>query len=81
MGLQWFWSYKLRIMKIAARTLRDRPLTSLFMMGGVGPASGISTTWDGSILGSALDGRLPYSMGPAMGFDAPFNHPVAAIFD
>jgi hypothetical protein len=81
MGLQWFWSYKLRIMKIAARTLRDRPLTSLFMMGGVGPASGISTTWDGSFLGSTLDGRLPYSFGPAMGFDAPFNHPVAAIFD
>lgn len=38
MGLLWFWSYKLRIMKIAVKMLRERPLSALFMMGGVGPA-------------------------------------------
>ena len=33
-GLLWFWNYKLRIMKVVARTLRDRPINSLFFMGG-----------------------------------------------
>ncbi|MGI3212222.1 hypothetical protein ACROSR_14035 [Roseovarius tibetensis] len=36
--LVWFYSSKLRIQKIAAKAIRDRPLTSLFWMGGVGSA-------------------------------------------
>ena len=52
-GVLWFWNYKVRIMKILAKTLRDRPLSALTMMGGVGPLSGVDTVWDGSLLGNS----------------------------
>lgn len=63
LGLLWFWNYKLRIMKILGRTMRDRPLSALMMMGGLGPSTGIDTVGDGSLAGAWLDGRLPYAMG------------------
>lgn len=75
----WFWNYRLRIMKIMANTLRDRPLTALTMMGGVGPQTGIQTVWDGSLLGAAVDGRVPFTVGPQMGFNAPSLHPVLGL--
>jgi hypothetical protein len=70
MGLLWFMSYKLRIMKIALQTLRERPLTGLMVMGGVGPATGADTVWSGSLLGAAVDDGLGYSVGPEMGLQA-----------
>jgi hypothetical protein len=33
-GMLWFFSYKLRIQKIATKMIRDRPLTSLFWISG-----------------------------------------------
>ncbi|MBB1492630.1 hypothetical protein H5395_14030 [Paracoccus sp. MC1854] len=67
MGLMWFWNYKIRIMKVLANTLRERPLHALFMMGGAGPVTGIDTVWDGSLLGNAADGSIWFSLGPEMG--------------
>lgn len=76
MGVMWFWNYKIRIMKVMANTIRERPLNALMMMGGVAPQTGIQSVWDGSLLGAGLDGRLDYSIGPEMGFQAPTMHPV-----
>lgn len=78
-GLLSFWNYKLRIMKVAARTLRDRPINSLFFMGGVAPAMDIQSVWNGSLPGAALEGRLDYLVGPEMGFNAPFMHPLTVL--
>lgn len=78
-GLLWFWNYKLRIMKVAARTLRDRPINSLFSTEGGAPAMDIQSVWDGSLPGTAVKGRLDYLVGPEMGFNAPFMHPLAVL--
>ncbi|WP_217329965.1 hypothetical protein [Paracoccus sp. Z118] len=72
----WFWNYRLRIMKVMANTLRDRPLTALMLAGGVGPQTGIDTVWDGSLAGNAADGSVWFSVGPQMGFNSPSLHPV-----
>lgn len=37
MGMLWFFSYKLRIMKILGKMLRERPVTALGILGGIGP--------------------------------------------
>ncbi len=65
-GALWFYNYKLRITKIAIKTIRERPLSALLYMGSVGPAWGIDTVGSGSLIGAGLDGRLPYSWGPGM---------------
>lgn len=74
-GLLWFWNYKLRIQKIAVKMMRERPLNSLFLVGGVGPATGIDTVMSGSLAGAVLDDRIGYSIGPEMGFNAPTLNP------
>lgn len=51
-------------MKVLANTLRERPLSALFMMGGAGPGTGIDTVWDGSLLGNAADGSIWFFLGP-----------------
>jgi len=79
MGLMWFWNYKMRIMKVMANTLRERPLTALMMVGGVGPSTGIDTVWDGSLAGNIADGSVWFSVGPEMGFNAPGLHPVFSM--
>lgn len=66
MGLLWFFNYKLRIMKIATKMVREKPLTALFYGGGVGAATDIQSVFDGSIAGAWWDDRLGYSVGPEM---------------
>ena len=61
-------------MKILGKTLRDRPLSALFMAGGMGPASGIDTVWDGSLIGNLADGSISFSIGPEMGLGAASTH-------
>lgn len=78
-GLLWFFNYKLRIMKIAVKLLRERPVTALFMFGGVGPSTGIDTVADGSLAGTMWDGSASYAIGPQMGINAPGLHPVACF--
>lgn len=69
-GLLWFYNYKLRIMKIAVKMMRERPLSALLFAGGLGPAADIDTVLSGSGAGAFLDGRLGYSVGPEMGLNA-----------
>lgn len=75
MGLLWFYNYKLRIMKVLARSLRERPASMLFWAGGVGPMTDIDTVASGSVAGAFLDGRLGYSIGPEMGYEGLFLNP------
>jgi hypothetical protein len=42
-GMLWFMNYKIRIMKIAIRTMRERPLTALMYAGGLGPLLNVDT--------------------------------------
>lgn len=81
MGLLWFWNYKLRIQKVVVNAIRERPFNALALMGGVGPATGIDTPWSGSLLGAWLDGKLPYAVGPEMGFNAPGMNPWYGVWD
>lgn len=79
MGLMWFWNYKIRIMKVLTKTMRERPLSSLLLMGQGGPTIGVDSIWDGSLLGNAVDGSLEYSISPEMGFNAPAMNPFWAV--
>ena len=81
LGLLWFWNYKLRIMKVMGTMVRERPFSALLMMGNVGPAAGIDSVASGSLAGAWLDGRLGYSIGPGMGFNAPFLNPWLNLVD
>jgi len=71
-GLLWFYNYKLRIMKIAGKMLRDRPVSTLFLMGGVGPTTDVSSIGSSSLAGGILSGSIDYSVGPEMGLESPW---------
>ena len=75
MGLMWFYNYKLRIMKIAVKMVRERPATALFFASGVEPLLNIDTVFSGSLAGNLYDGSYEYSLGPQMGFDALWLNP------
>ena len=68
-GMLWFMNYKIRIMKVMARMLRERPASALFYAGGVGPMADVDTVVSGSGLGAYLDNRLGYAIGPEMGWN------------
>jgi hypothetical protein len=74
-GMLWFMNYKIRIMKIMARMVRERPASALFYAGGVGPMADIDTVISGSGLGAYLDNRLGYAIGPEMGYNGLFMNP------
>jgi len=81
MGMVWFMNYALRIMKVSANMMRERPLSSLVMMGQVGPAAGVDSVMSGSLFGKYMDDSLPFSFGPEMGLNSPQLHPFHAITD
>lgn len=68
-GLLWFYNYKLRIMKIALKAFREKPLSAL-LMNAWAPGVGVDTAYSGSLPGAGLDGRLNYSFGPEMGLNS-----------
>jgi len=70
MGMLWFMNYKIRIMKIAIRTMRDRPLTALMYTFGLGPLLSIDTVSSGSLAGAWWRDSLGYAVGPEMGIDS-----------
>lgn len=74
-GMLWFMNYKIRIMKVMARMVRERPASALFYAGGVGPMTDIDTVISGSGLGAYLDNRLGYAIGPEMGKNGLFMNP------
>lgn len=69
-GMMWFYNYKLRIMKILARGMRERPAGTLLLTSGLGPITGADTVFSGSLLGNIADGSVTYSLGPEMGLDS-----------
>ena len=70
MGTVWFMNYALRIMKVMGNMMRERPLSSLVLMGQVGPAAGVDSVASGSLAGKYVDGSLGFSVGPEMGMNA-----------
>lgn len=78
-GLIWFWNFKLRSVKVAARTLRRNPFKAL-MFAAMTPSlpvlGSVGSPITDNILSVMLDGRLGYSMGPEVGLNAYSLHPV-----
>lgn len=72
-GLAWFWDYKLRIAKIALRTVRKHPVKALLMS--VLPVDIDLPTTD-NVFTKSIEGTLPYSLGPVMGIRAFDMNPV-----
>lgn len=66
-GLMWFYNYKLRIMKVAANTLRENPFSALSLGMGALPALDVDTVIDSNLIGKWQEGNLGYSLGPGMG--------------
>ena len=84
MGLQWFYSYKIRSTKVALRTMQRHPLRTLLMtaMSPRIPGLGIigSPVRD-SLLGAILNGSWLRGIGPGMLFDAPQLSPWYQLVD
>lgn len=81
-GVTWFWPFKLRSVKIAARTLRRHPTRALMqallvpdfpILGPVG------NPIKDNIFGSWWQGKLGYSIGWGMGLNAPSMLPWANV--
>ena len=76
MGMAWFWHFKVRSVKVAVNLMRRNPVSSMLSllvpnMLGVNIGSPITD----NIFSVAADGRLPYSLGPGQGLNAPNLHP------
>ena len=80
-GLMWFYNYTLRITKIAANTIRERPASALLYGAGVGPAFDIDTVFNSSLPASVLMGKTEYKLGWGMGLDAPALMPLNNILN
>ncbi len=70
-GLTWFMNFKIRIMKIAAKQIRDNPVRSLALNMAVDVGGPI----EDNLLTVIGEGRLDYSMGFDMLFEAPELNP------
>ena len=76
----WFWAYKLRSLKVASNHLRKHPVRALFATLGAPwlpelPGVSIGSPITDNVLAAAGDGRLGYSIGPGMLFNAPNLNP------
>jgi hypothetical protein len=70
-GLTWFMAFKIRILKIAAKQMRDNPVRSL-AINSVGNVDGPISD---NILAVIAEGNLDYATGFEMLFDAPELNP------
>lgn len=70
-GLSWFMAFKLRILKIAAKQMRENPVRSLAINSVVDVGGPITD----NILVVIAEGRLDYATGFEMLFDAPELNP------
>jgi hypothetical protein len=75
-GMLWFWSFKIRSVKVALRMIRSNPVRALLAEVLPHPA-GLKTgsPVSDNLIGKLMDGTLGYSVGPAMGFRAPSLNP------
>lgn len=72
MGLMWFYNYKLRMMRVMMRNLKQRPLTTLALS-----ACGLPTPLTDSLAGKF--GVLGYSIGPSMMWNIFSSNPFLAL--
>ena len=70
-GLSWFMAFKIRILKIAAKQMRENPVRSLAINSVVDVGGPITD----NILAVIAEGRLDYATGFEMLFDAPELNP------
>lgn len=84
MGLTWFWAYKLRSMKVALNHIRNNPFRVL--ISGLGgqmvpevPGVSVGTPVTDNFVSAWADGRIGYSTGPGMMFNAPYLNPWVNI--
>jgi len=82
MGLIWFWNFKIRSIKIALRMAKRNPARVLLMgFGGIVlPDLGIGSPIKDNFVSLWWEGKLGYSMGPGMMFNAPQLHPWMNLF-
>lgn len=73
-GLLWFFNFKLRMVKVAASTLRNRPLYAL-LTSQLPTVPGAEMPIGDTIISKVAEGTLGYSVGPEMGFSAPTLNP------
>lgn len=71
-GLMWFYNYKLRMMRVMMRNLKQRPLTTLALS-----ACGLPTPLTDSLAGKF--GVLGYSIGPSMMWNIFSSNPFLAL--
>lgn len=80
MGLTWFWAFKIRSIKVALQHIRHHPFRALMLSMGNPmipdvPGLTLGSPIDDNMLSVVGDGRLGYSIGPGMAFNAPSLHP------
>lgn len=80
MGLTWFWAFKLRSIKVALGHIRNHPFRALMLSIGNPlipdvPGMTLGSPIEDNMLSVVADGRLGYSVGPGMAFNAPSLHP------
>ncbi|AGH07392.1 virion RNA polymerase [Sulfitobacter phage phiCB2047-B] len=75
-GLTWFWTFKIKIARIALKQLRDNPVSSL-AVNGLMPDVG--TPLQDNIFSVIGKGNLGYSTGYEMLFNAPEMNPFVSL--
>ena len=80
MGITWFWPFKIRSMKIALQHIRNHPFRALMLSVGNPmvpeiPGITLGSPIEDNMLSMIGNGRLVYSIGPGMAFNAPSLHP------
>lgn len=78
MGLTWFLSFKIRIMKIAMQQMRENPVRSLITAGTVGE---LGSPINDNLASVVADGRIDYALGPEMLFGSPNLNPWAQVME
>lgn len=78
MGLTWFLSFKIRIMKIAIQQMRENPVRSLITATTVGA---LGSPINDNLASVVVDGRIDYALGPEMLFGSPNLNPWAQVME
>lgn len=84
MGLTWFYHFKLRSMKVAARSIQRNPFRALLwnsLFPRIPFTGSIGSAMTDNMASVIFDGRLGYTTGPGMLFRAPELNPWYALID
>uniref|UniRef100_A0AAU6W029 RNA polymerase n=1 Tax=Pseudomonas phage Arace01 TaxID=3138526 RepID=A0AAU6W029_9VIRU len=71
-GMLWFYNFKIRIMKIAASTIRNNPVHALLATLAPAPSlfGSVGLPMTDSLINKLMDGSIEYSVGPTQGLSA-----------